>query len=128
MGRINQIFLIAYQFLSNIKIWSHIKYTESSKSFERKPFRVFLIIKNHCFFKKYPREFTEWSFAGCFYLKSPSKSIVKTCQVNKVMQKFEPYLFWGHIALILQVWPSWIISEKVEDTNQFWLKRNIVVQ
>ena len=51
-------------------------YTESSKGFERKPFGVFLIIKNHWSFKKYPREFTDWTITGCLYLKPPSEKFV----------------------------------------------------
>ena len=52
-------------------------YTESSKGLERKLFKVFLIIKNHWFFKS-------------AHFKLPSENIVNTCKVNEVLQNIEP--------------------------------------
>ena len=64
--------------------------TESSKGFERKPFRVFLMIKNHWCFEKYPREFTDLIITVCFYLKTTSENIVKTQKVYSIMENVEP--------------------------------------
>ena len=59
----------------------NLKFTEISKSFERKPFRVLLIIKNNWFFKNtHERVLSEQ------VLKLPSENIAKIRKVHKVMQ------------------------------------------
>ena len=59
----------------------NFKFTESSKGFERKPFRVLLIIMNNWFFKN-----THESLLSEQVLKSPSENIAKIRKVHKVRQ------------------------------------------
>ena len=54
------------------------------QNFWKKTFQGVSDNKEPLIFWKYPQEFTDWTIAGCFYLKPLSEIIFKTRKVYKV--------------------------------------------